>query len=110
MASLCLVVLRCRDLERSRAFYAALGLELVREQHEGGPVHHAVVLEGGVVLELYPSSERAMPSSVRLGLRVSDVEAAAQAVSKLFPASVSSRSVQRAIVVDPDGNTVELTR
>jgi hypothetical protein len=50
-----------------------------------------------------------MSSHVRLGLRVSDVEASADAVSRLWPRAVSSRSAHRAIVIDPDGNRVELT-
>jgi catechol 2,3-dioxygenase-like lactoylglutathione lyase family enzyme len=39
MATLDHVVLRCADLERSRAFYEALGLTVVPEQHGAGPAH-----------------------------------------------------------------------
>ena len=48
------IVVRCADIERSREFYNALGLALVREQHGNGTVHYASDL-GGAVLELYPS-------------------------------------------------------
>ncbi|HEX2731005.1 MAG TPA: hypothetical protein VHM70_05345 [Polyangiaceae bacterium] len=42
MLNLALLVLRCQDLERSRQFYAALGLVFTSEQHGSGPVHYLI--------------------------------------------------------------------
>jgi catechol 2,3-dioxygenase-like lactoylglutathione lyase family enzyme len=65
------LVLRCGDLERSRAFYSALGLALVCERHGRGVQHYSCNL-GTMVLELYPSRGR-NGAVVRLGLRVPSV-------------------------------------
>ena len=94
---LTLIVLRVSDLERSRAFYAELGFDLVLEQHGDGPVHYACTL-GELVLELYP---HAQPSNVRLGLRVS-METVTRVQAQLIREAVY-------VVRDPDGNAIELT-
>ena len=65
--SIHLIVLKCARLDRSRAFYAALGLQPMPEQHGTGPVHYSCTL-GGVVLELYRASE-SVTDGVRLVLR-----------------------------------------
>ena len=43
------VVLRCVDLERTREFYEAMGLQLVPEQHGSGLKHYSCDV-GGVIL------------------------------------------------------------
>ena len=86
-----LIVLRCADLERSVAFYAALGLTVTREQHGTGPVHFSCTLDHGVVLELYPRGGRDT-SGLRLGLRVDD--------------GIAGKGT---VVTDPDGHQLELT-
>lgn len=104
------VVLRCSDLERSRAFYAALGLVLVPERHGSGAAHFACTL-GAFVLELYPAGEKA-PSSVRIGLRVASIEASVEN-ARLVGGDVvrvsSGASPRSALVRDPDGNDIALS-
>lgn len=56
--ALSLIVLRAINIEVSLAFYQALGVTFIQEQHGSGPVHYSCDL-GGVILELYP----AKPSS-----------------------------------------------
>jgi catechol 2,3-dioxygenase-like lactoylglutathione lyase family enzyme len=97
IVQLTLIVLRVSDLERSRTFYAGLGLDLVRQQHGDGPVHYACML-GELVLELYP---HARPSNVRLGLRAS-----MEVVTRMQAQLVRERVY---LVRDPDGNAIELT-
>jgi lactoylglutathione lyase len=92
-----LIVIRVSDLERARAFYADLGLDLVREQHGDGPVHDACSI-GELVLALYP---HARPSHVRLGFRVS-METVIRVRAQLIRDAVY-------LVRDPDGNAIELT-
>ncbi|WP_420873805.1 VOC family protein [Nocardia huaxiensis] len=58
------MVLYVEDLEASRAFYRALGLDLIREQHGRSPVHYSVVLAGGEVIELYPAASASRPACV----------------------------------------------
>jgi lactoylglutathione lyase len=103
------VVLRCADLERSRAFYEALGLVLVPEQHGAGAPHYSCTL-GPTVLEIYPA--RGKPSSgVRLGLRVPDVEGALEALRSMEADIVrtdTEGTTPSAVLRDPDGNEVVL--
>src|SRR5262245_44186016 len=110
-AALNLVVIRSADLERAGAFYAALGVPLVRERHGSGPEHLAGPA-GVAVLEVYPRGEGGGTLGVRLGFRVAsvaDAVAAAQGAggSVVSPARESPWGL-RAVVADPDGHRVEL--
>jgi len=109
MPTLTLVVVRCRDLEHSRRFYEALGLVFVPEQHGASPVHYSTQL-GTTVLELYPASAAA--SAVRLGIGVTNVTAAVDAVRAIGGrvAREPTADVKTALVRDPDNNPVELTQ
>jgi len=104
------LVLRCRDLDRSRAFYEALGMAFVREQHGRGPLHFACRL-GTVVLELYPATAEAS-GPIRIGLRVTNVHAtlaAATAVGGTVVRDHAHADAPSAVVRDPDGNEIALT-
>src|SRR6185369_2197972 len=109
MPALSLVVVRCRDLERSRQFYQAIGLVLTAEQHGSGPLHYSTKL-GTTVLELYPAS--AEPSNVRLGVAVIDVAAAVESVRAIGGRVDREPTAQlsTAVVRDPDNNPVELSQ
>lgn len=104
------LVLRCADLERSRLFYGSLGLTLVAEQHDAGPLHFSCSL-GDTVLELYPATAGAS-ARVRLGLLVLDVAQCVANVQAVGADVVKLRIESRprtALVRDPDGNDVALT-
>jgi catechol 2,3-dioxygenase-like lactoylglutathione lyase family enzyme len=108
---LTLFVLRVTDLERSRAFYACLGLELVSEQHGNGPPHYSCRL-GDPVMELYPASDQQPRSNVRLGLQVTK-EALQRLHSSSYvrepPRLIRQRDDADVFVVrDPDENAIEL--
>lgn len=94
MVQLTLLVLRCADIERSRALFEAIGLEFSREKHGDGPVHYAANL-AGTVLELYPLGNKAT-SGLRLGFRVSS------------PPNLRDRLVElgATLVSDDDGELV----
>src|SRR5262245_15143122 len=103
------IVLRCGDLGLSRAFYQALGLELVPEQHGRGARHYSCSL-GDLVLELYAATE-ANTSGLRLGFRVENVSAAVEAARHAGGAIVrvdSGPSPTSAVLRDPDGHEVAL--
>lgn len=100
---LSLVVLYVSDPERSREFYALLGLDFTEERHEGGPVHHAAALPGGTVLELYPASDRPV-TRTRLGFAVRDRAAVAKTLR-----SAGFTVKRESLAIDPDGNRVEIT-
>jgi catechol 2,3-dioxygenase-like lactoylglutathione lyase family enzyme len=108
-----LVVIRTADLERSRAFYATLGLALNVEKHGDGPLHYSCVLDD-VVIELYPT-KRMPTGGGRLELRVPTPEAAVERLLSSGQISTMPRTVTREfgpevlVVEDPDGNELELT-
>lgn len=103
------LVLRCANIEASRAFYERLGLRFSREKHGNGPEHYATI-DHAPLIELYPDATNS--DRTRLGFDVTDVDAivervasAGAAVRTLPSASPSGR---RAVVIDPDGRAVEL--
>jgi lactoylglutathione lyase len=101
------IVLRCRDLEPSRAFYEALGLRPVAEQHGGGARHYSCAL-GDMVIELYPLAGK--PSSgVRLGLLVDDIPGIVALIAALG-AEIVRCDAYAALLRDPDGHEVALAR
>jgi catechol 2,3-dioxygenase-like lactoylglutathione lyase family enzyme len=107
-----LVVLKVRDLARSKTFYEALGLALVEEQHGQGPVHYSWS-QNGIVFELYPAGEaKIAPGLIRLGFAVANVDAVVAAVENagggLATAPRDSAWGRRAVVRDPDGYRVEI--
>lgn len=106
MKSLSLIVLRCGDLAASRTFFSALGAVFAPEKHGSGPQHYACTL-GLLVLELYPAGRRNI-SHLRLGFVVDDLARTLEQVRHLG-GTVLSESAGHAVVVDPDGNRIELT-
>lgn len=100
------------------AFYEALGLPLATEQHEEGPAHWACELQG-VHFAVYEQDEGDLPppeykaaGASLLGFDVDDLDAAYLA-AKTVGARVLIRPEEvpwgrRAVVLDPDGRTVEL--
>lgn len=100
------LVLRCADLERSRRFYEALGLDLSAEQHGKGSKHYSADI-GGVVLELYPLAGKPT-SGLRLGLVVSDFERVIGALRSLGATVDTTVSPTSAMVTDPDGHQIAL--
>ena len=113
--ALTLLVLKTRQVERLRAFYQSLGVELAEEQHGEGPVHFAGQV-GGVVVEVYPLPDDGSPvdSSIRLGFAVENVADVVQALqgigTKVIKPPTPLPSGFQAVVKDPDGRSVELSQ
>jgi hypothetical protein len=111
--SLSLLVLKTRQIEKMRAFYGALGIDLAEEQHGKGPVHYAGKI-GAVVLEVYPLPDDGTPtdSTTRLGFTVEKLAGTEQrlrAIGNLEPDRPQATEWGNRIVVrDPDGRAVEL--
>jgi hypothetical protein len=105
-----LIVLRCADVERSRAFYAAVGLDPTPERHGSGPPHYSCAM-GAIVLELYPQGSQPPTVGVRIGLSVADVRIAVEAVRALGTGEVMRVDDHhtQALLGDPDGNAVHLS-
>jgi hypothetical protein len=111
--SLTLLVLKTRQLDVVRNFYAALGIAFMKEQHGKGPVHYAGQL-GDLTLEIYPLTEEsaAADATTRLGFAVGSLTKIVESL-KSAGAPVVSLPQQtawglRAVVRDPDGRMIEL--
>lgn len=108
-----LLVLRAGDIERSRSFYALLGLHLVPERHGTGPLHYSCRL-AETVMEIYPGTGSHARGGLRLGIQLPRASAA---IERLVAAGFLTehpsvlRRQHRAevyLVRDPDGNSIEL--
>jgi hypothetical protein len=106
-----LVVLKTGQVDRLRAFYKALGIDLTAEKHGAGPVHYAGKV-GEAVLEINPlPAGTVADTTTRLGLAVQNL---AQVMQAIRDAGVVASEPQQSIwglqtvVRDPDGRAVEL--
>ena len=110
MGPLNLLVLRCGDLERSRAFFEVFGFIFDRHAHGSGPEHYAHEDAAGV-FELYPSTDATDGGDhTGLGFTVADLAAthAALLARGFAPGEARDNPWGRTFVVrDPDGRRVE---
>jgi len=100
-----LLVLRCKNIQVTKAFYEKLGLIFVQEQHGKGAVHYATYVDE-MVLELYPLKEGFEIEQSRLGFSVAN-----GFIENMQDDVVSQYEFngQKVFVVqDPDGRKVEL--
>ena len=110
MTQLNLLVLRCRDIETSRAFYERLGLTFAAHAHGAGPRHYAAETPG-FVLELYPAPSPEYADQTGLGFAVPDLRALHDrlTVAGLAPGAIKDNPWGLTFVLrDPDGRRVEL--
>ncbi|MEM9007379.1 MAG: VOC family protein [Cyanobacteria bacterium P01_F01_bin.86] len=111
--TLSLMVIRVSDIDRSAAFYSALGLTFKREQHGSGPEHFSTWM-GETVFELYPASERFPITTSRIGFKVVSIAAVLevwrQSGCKVISEPKETPWGLRTVVADPDGHRIELTQ
>jgi len=113
------LVLFTEHPERTAAFYRAIGLDLEDEDHDEGPVHHAVEL-GGVHFAIYPAAsagrapDRRAAGSVFTGFYVDSLDAVTRALDALGAPMLSAHEEMpwgcRFVVADPDGRPVEVNQ
>ena len=111
-----LIVLRAADIDKSRAFYVAVGLSFVEEQHGNGPIHLACKTDT-LVVEIYPGEDAPQldakhSGATMLGFNVESLDAVLSELRVLDVAPKSAPKVapwgQWTNVVDPDGCVVQL--
>ncbi len=106
-----MLVLRCSDIDKTRAFYEKLGMRFERERHGTGAEHFACA-DGDVTIELYPSRDPSAKGVERLGFTVHSLDQAVAAVREagalVRSAPTLTEAGPRAVVEDPDGRAVEL--
>jgi catechol 2,3-dioxygenase-like lactoylglutathione lyase family enzyme len=107
-----LLVLRCTDMDRCRAFYECFGYRFEKHAHGTGPQHYAAE-DAGNVLELYPATESTPADQVGLGFRVAsfaDVQAKLRAAG-FAPGEMKENPWGPSFVVrDPQNRRVEVTQ
>jgi catechol 2,3-dioxygenase-like lactoylglutathione lyase family enzyme len=109
-----LLVLRCKDIERTRRFYEQLGLEFKEEKHGKGPQHYAWE-SGSFVLELYPAGKGQPADNVRIGFSTSllaDVAGNVRHNPDMNVLKPPYATADRLIMLlqDPDGRKVEVSQ
>ncbi|MBS4201367.1 VOC family protein [Bacillus sp. FJAT-49732] len=108
--SLNLVVIKSKNLEESVAFYKELGLQFQKEQHGNGPEHYACELDN-LVFEIYPATQH-HNEKIRIGFSIEHMENVIASFKSRGTEIVTEPTVspwgERAVVKDPDGNSVEL--
>ena len=108
MTSINLIVLNCKNLEESIAFYEALGLKFQEEQHGKSPVHYSCQLEK-VLLELYPTQEE-VNRNTKLGFRVDNIDEILTKLPKyVYNQKRDTQYGPMAILKDPDGMWILLS-
>lgn len=103
-----LVVLRCQDIDVSKAFYETFGLTFVQEQHGKSPIHYACERDG-FVLELYPPNKSGVTQNIMIGFSIPKLDDALSALSNLGYTPKSPPVDGHCTILDPDGNSVMLT-
>jgi lactoylglutathione lyase len=115
-AALSLFVIRTSNLNACLDFYQRLGLVFVEEKHGAGPIHYSCS-SNCIVFELYPrashsTSHDKQSGESRLGFNVASLK---DVLSRLEEVQIqiikppsNTKWGRRAIVLDPDGRTVEL--
>ena len=101
-----LLVLRCRDIEKTKIFYEKFSLSFVKEQHGEGSVHYATKI-GDLVLELYPLGDSNVDNN-RLGFTVNSSKQILEDEEIELVSQYSFDGQIYYVIVDPDGRKVEI--
>ena len=104
-----LLVLRCKDIEKSKEFYEKLKLIFIKEQHGKGPIHYSTSM-GNLVIELYPLTQNIIDNT-RLGFSINtdDLENYLKDKQIDIDTTYVFNNTIAFVVKDPDGRKVELT-
>jgi predicted enzyme related to lactoylglutathione lyase len=102
----------------SLAFYKALGLNFVQEQHGNGPTHYSCEL-GGAIIEIYPGKPGTAPDrrnagATLIGFQIADLDVIVKSLeptgAMILTSPQDSAWGRRAVVQDPDGRAIELNQ
>ena len=114
-----LIVIRTAGIEASLAFYTALGLNFIQEQHGSGPIHYSCDL-GGIVMEIYPASgsgsapEPRSAGATMLGFKVASLtDTLAELKALGYEPKTAPKEAEWGLwvnIADPDGRLVQLNQ
>jgi len=107
-----LVVLRCRDIEASKAFYECFDdMTFKKHKHGDGSAHYTCVDNQENVFELYPSASVNLKDQTVLGFGVSSLEETRQLLQErgYGPEAIRETEFGESFVVrDPDQRRIEV--
>ena len=111
MTNMKLVVLRCRDIEASKAFYECFEIKFKKHSHGDGPKHYTCVDHQKRVFELYPSTTVNPKDQTVLGFGVFPLEEVHNLMEErgYGPEAIRKTEFGKGFVVrDPDQRRVEV--
>jgi lactoylglutathione lyase len=100
------LVIKCNDLEKSKAFYEAIGFYPVKEKHGSGVEHYSFAVKD-FVIELYPSNKR-VEGNLILGLEIKiSIDEIMQRLKFIsYDQELSKNKDGNFSIKDPDGNRI----
>jgi lactoylglutathione lyase len=111
MTNIKLIVLRCRDIEASKAFYECFDMKFKKHSHGDGPKHYAFVDGHKNAFELYPSTSVNLKDQTVLGFAVFPLEETHSLMQErgYGPEEIRKTEFGRSFVVrDPDQRRIEV--
>lgn len=110
--SFSLLVIKTHQRETLCRFYETMGITFTEEQHGKGPLH-SVGQMGEMVMEIYPlHPDATTDTTTRLGFQVESLDAVLETLSAEGAAIKAAPKMEpwgySAVVLDPDGRSVEL--
>ncbi len=102
------LVIKCNDLEKSKAFYEAIGFYPVKEKHGSGVEHYSFAIKD-FVIELYPSNKR-VEGNLILGLEIKiSIDEIMQRLKFIsYDQELSKNKDGNFSIKDPDGNRINI--
>lgn len=102
------LVIKCNDLEKSKAFYEAIGFYPVKEKHGSGVEHYSFAVKD-FVIELYPSNKR-VEGNLILGLEIKiSIDEIMQRLKFIsYDQELSKNKDGNFSIKDPDGNRINI--
>jgi len=107
--NLILLVLRCRDLEKTKEFYEKLGLKFETDHDKRGAVFYSAYV-GDTVLELHLSDEwyRIKRNTLAFYLDIEDIYIFLDDANIKIEYRYMDEGVAVAVVFDPDGRNLRI--
>lgn len=100
------LVIKCTDLEKSKAFYEAIGFHPVKEKHGNGVEHYSFALND-FIIELYPSNkiiEGRLIFGLEIKISIDEIMQRLKFISS--DQELSKNKDGKFSINDPDGNRI----
>jgi lactoylglutathione lyase len=104
------LVIKCNNLEKSKAFYEAITFHPIKEKHGNGVEHYSFKVND-LIMELYPS-DREIEGTLILGFEIKiPIE---EIMQRLFSITYQQELIQnkdgKFSIEDPDGNKIHIMK